>query len=249
MTILKEIVKNTQAKINERKRQFPIKNIKNQLENIPIIDISFKENLIDKDEAIIAEIKKASPSAGVIDKNFNPIDKAKEYENRGVAALSVLTEEDFFGGCNEYLISVREATSLPILRKDFLVDEYQIYESRLIGANCILLIAAILSDSQIRDFVKISEELNMDYLLEVHDKDELARVEHFDNAIIGVNNRNLKTFEVDLKNSVRLRQAFNHNNVFVAESGIKKQADIDYLKSNGINVFLIGESLMRNEFK
>ena len=129
-----------------------------------------------------------------------------------------------------------------------MIDEYQIYESKLIGADCILLIASILSDQQIKDFINISQQLELDYLIEVHDENELRRVEHFKDALIGVNNRNLKTFEVDLDNSVRLRNAFKQKNIFIAESGIKSREDISYLKKNNINVFLIGESLMRASF-
>ena len=137
---------------------------------------------------------------------------------------------------------------MPILRKDFTVDEYQIYEAKLIGADCILLIASVLDDVQIKDFVNLAEELELDYLIEVHDLDELKRVQAYKNAIIGVNNRNLKTFEVDLNNSINLREEFQADNIFVAESGIKNQSDIDLLKENNIHVFLIGESLMRGDF-
>jgi len=208
----------------------------------------FKDNISNKDEAIIAEIKKASPSAGVISEDFDPIKKAIEYEAFGASALSILTEEDFFMGSVSYLKDVKKITNLPILRKDFMIDEYQIYESKLIGADCILLIASILSDQQIKDFINISQQLELDYLIEVHDENELHRVEHFEDALIGVNNRNLKTFEVDLDNSVRLRNAFKQKNIFIAESGIKSREDINYLKLNNIKVFLIGESLMRGSF-
>jgi len=143
---------------------------------------------------------------------------------------------------------VKAITSLPILRKDFMIDEYQVYESKLIGADCILLIASILSDQQIEDFIYIAKKLDLDYLIEVHDENELKRVEHFDDALIGVNNRNLKTFEVDLNNSVRLRHLFKQKNIFIAESGIKTREDMNYLKQNNIKVFLIGESLMRGSF-
>ena len=159
-----------------------------------------------------------------------------------------MTEEDFFMGSVDYLKDVKKVTALPILRKDFIIDEYQLYESKLIGADCILLIASILSDHQIKDFINITKKLELDYLIEVHDENELQRVEHFEDALIGVNNRNLKTFEVDLDNSVRLRNVFKQKNIFIAESGIKSREDMNYLKLNGINVFLIGESLMRGSF-
>ena len=248
MSILEEIVKNTILKLAEKKLVTPLAEIKSELARLNLPKGAFKANLLNKDQAIIAEIKKASPSAGIISEDFDPIQKAKDYEAFGAAALSILTEEDFFLGSIEYLKEVKAITSLPILRKDFMVDEYQIYEAKLMGADCILLIASILSDSQITAFVTLAEELELDYLIEVHDEVELSRVEHFKDAMIGVNNRDLKTFTVDLDNSVRLKHKFEHSNIFIAESGIKNQDDIDYLKSHQIHAFLIGESLMRDSF-
>jgi len=248
MSILEEIVKNTTLKLVEKKLVTPLAEIKSELARLNLPKGVFKANLLNKDQAIIAEIKKASPSAGVISEDFDPIQKAKDYEAFGAAALSILTEEDFFLGSIEYLKEVKAITSLPILRKDFMIDEYQIYEAKLMGADCILLIASILSDSQITAFVTLAEELELDYLIEVHDEAELGRVEHFQEAMIGVNNRDLKTFTVDLDNSVRLKHKFMHSNIFIAESGIKNQDDIDYLKSHHIHAFLIGESLMKNSF-
>ena len=248
MSILQSIVTNTKAKLIHKKEELSLKQIKSSLEDLDLPRGRFKDNISNKDEAIIAEIKKASPSAGVIVEEFDPVKKAIEYEAFGASALSILTEEDFFMGSNDYLKNVKKITALPILRKDFMIDEYQIYESKLIGADCILLIASILSDQQIKDFINISQQLELDYLIEVHDENELRRVEHFEDALIGVNNRNLKTFEVDLDNSVRLRNAFKQKNIFIAESGIKSREDINYLKLNNINVFLIGESLMRGSF-
>ena len=248
MSILEEIVTNTTLKLAEKKLATPLAEIKSELARLNLPKGAFKANLLNKDQAIIAEIKKASPSAGIISEDFDPIQKAKDYEAFGAAALSILTEEDFFLGSIEYLKEVKAITSLPILRKDFMIDEYQIYEAKLMGADCILLIASILSDSQITAFVTLAEELELDYLIEVHDEAELGRVEHFQEAMIGVNNRDLKTFTVDLDNSVRLKHKFMHSNIFIAESGIKNQDDIDYLKSHHIHAFLIGESLMKNSF-
>jgi indole-3-glycerol phosphate synthase len=248
MSILQTIVTNTKANLIEKKAQLPLEQIKLSLEGMSLPKGKFKDNILNKEEAIIAEIKKASPSAGVIDEDFNPVKKALEYEAFGASALSILTEEDFFMGSVNYLKEVKAITSLPILRKDFMIDEYQVYESKLIGADCILLIASILSDQQIEDFIYIAKKLDLDYLIEVHDENELKRVEHFDDALIGVNNRNLKTFEVDLNNSVRLRNLFKQKNIFIAESGIKTREDMNYLKQNNIKVFLIGESLMRGSF-
>jgi indole-3-glycerol phosphate synthase len=248
MTILNDIVENTRAKLKSKKAELPLAEIISKLNEMNLPKGAFKESLLNKDEAIIAEIKKASPSAGIISEDFDPIKKAKEYEDFGASALSILTEEDFFQGSSQYLQDVKAITSLPILRKDFMIDEYQIYEAKLIGADCILLIASVLNDDEIQSFVDLAELLELDYLIEVHDLEELKRVEHFSNGMIGVNNRNLKTFDVDLNNSINLKNAFNSNNLFVAESGIKSQDDIDILKAHDIHVFLIGESLMKGDF-
>lgn len=248
MSILHDIVKNTQSKFIQKKAELSLADLKLELSTCNLPKSSFKASLINKDEAIIAEIKKASPSAGIIVEDFDPVQKAKDYEAFGASALSILTEEDFFMGSIQHLKDVKATTSLPILRKDFMIDEYQIYESKLIGADCILLIASILSDQQIKDFTEVAEKLELDYLIEVHDEEELRRIENFENALIGVNNRNLKTFSVDLNNSVRLKNLFTKDNIFVAESGIKGHADIELLKQNGIYVFLIGESLMKGDF-
>ena len=243
MTILNDIVENTREKLIQKKESLPLNDIKIKIGELNLSKGAFKESLANKDQAIIAEIKKASPSAGIIAEDFDPIKKAKEYEAFGASALSILTEEDFFQGHNQFLIDVKAITKLPIIRKDFMVDEYQIYEAKLIGADCILLI-----DKEMSHFVNVAEELELDYLIEVHDDEELKRVEHFSNAMIGVNNRNLKTFEVDLNNSINLKKRFNGNNIFIAESGIKNQDDIDFLKQEDIHVFLIGESLMKGAF-
>ena len=248
MTILDDIVKNTRQKLIQKKADVSLEQIKSQLIDLKLPKGNFKENLLNRDQAIIAEIKKASPSAGIISEDFNPIKKAKEYEDFGASALSILTEEDFFQGSNQFLIEVKAITKLPIIRKDFMIDEYQFYEAKLIGADCILLIASVLSDEEITQFVNLAETLELDYIIEVHDEEELRRVEHFKQAMIGVNNRNLKTFEVDLNNSINLKQLFKGDNLFIAESGIKNQDDIDRLKEHDIHAFLIGESLMKGDF-
>ena len=247
MSILREIVINTKAKLEEKKKLVSLDDLKKEINELNLENPRFKQSLTEKDEAIIAEIKKASPSAGIIAEDFDHIKKAKEYEELGAVALSILTEEDYFLGSPKYLKEVRKITQLPILRKDFMIDEYQIYEAKLMGADCILLIASILNDEEISHFINLAENLKLDYLIEVHDKIELDRVKIFENAIIGVNNRNLKTFEVDIQNSINLKQEFDGKNIFVSESGIKNISDIEMLKSNGINVYLIGESLMRGK--
>ena len=248
MNILDEIVAKTKSKLEEKKQGLSLEELSSKIDFENLKETNFKKSLQNKAEAIIAEIKKASPSAGIISENFDPVLKSKEYESFGASALSILTEEDYFLGNIQYLMDVKAITSLPILRKDFIVDEYQIYESKLIGADCILLIASILNDKELKNFSEIAERLKLDYIIEVHDEEELQRVKHFSNAIIGVNNRNLKTFDVDINNSVELKKIFEGENIFIAESGIKSKKDIEYLQQNNINVFLIGESLMKGDF-
>ena len=248
MNILDEIVAKTKSKLEEKKQGLSLEELSSKIDFENLKETNFKKSLQNKAEAIIAEIKKASPSAGIISDNFDPVLKSKEYESFGASALSILTEEDYFLGNIEYLKDVKAITSLPILRKDFIVDEYQIYESKLIGADCILLIASILNDEELKNFSETAERLKLDYIIEVHDMEELQRVKHFSNAIIGVNNRNLKTFDVDINNSVELKKIFEGENIFIAESGIKSKKDIEYLQQHNINVFLIGESLMKGDF-
>ena len=248
MNILDEIVEKTKSKLEEKKQGLTFEELSSKIDFENLKETNFKKSLQNKAEAIIAEIKKASPIAGIISDNFDPVSKSKEYESFGASALSILTEEDYFLGNIQYLKDVKATTSLPILRKDFIVDKYQIYESKFIGADCILLIASILNDEELKNFSEIAERLKLDYIIEVHDEEELQRVQHFSNAIIGVNNRNLKTFDVDINNSVELKKIFEGENVFIAESGIKSKKDIEYLQQHNINVFLIGESLMKGDF-
>ena len=248
MNILEEIIAKTKSKLEEKKQRVSLEELNSKIDFENLKETNFKKSLQNKAEAIIAEIKKASPSAGIISDDFDPVSKSKEYESFGASALSILTEEDYFLGNIQYLKDVKATTSLPILRKDFIVDEYQIYESKLIGADCILLIASILNDEELKNFSEIAERLKLDYIIEVHDEEESQRVQHFTNAIIGVNNRDLKTFDVDINNSVELKKTFEGENIFIAESGIKSKKDIEYLQQHNINVFLIGESLMKGDF-
>lgn len=249
MNILEKIVNKKHLDIKHREHLISLESLKNNLNNCTSLRKSkFKDSLISSEISIIAEIKKGSPSAGIISNDFNPVKKALEYEKFGASALSILTEEHFFYGSDKHLKEVREVTKLPILRKDFLISKYQIYESKLLGADCILLIASILDDKKLLLFSEIAGELGLDFIIEVHNEEELRRAEKYKNAIIGVNNRNLKTFETDIKNSIKLKEIFNGQNVFVSESGIKSKDDINFLTNNGIYNFLIGESLMRNEF-
>jgi indole-3-glycerol phosphate synthase len=201
--------------------------------------------------ALIAEVKKASPSAGVICKDFDPVRIAKEYEAAGASCLSVLTDEKFFQGSLEYLRQIRAAVKLPLLRKDFIIDERQILEAIEWGADAILLIVAILSDAQLAKFHSLATEAGLAVLVEVHDEVELKRALKISPALVGVNNRNLKTFKVDLATTEKLAVkispslATRHSSLLVAESGIHTRADVERLKKCGANAILVGESLMR----
>ena len=230
MNILDKIVLQKSKDIALRNKEVPITTLIKKLEGVDLTTISsFKESLLHVKPAVIAEIKKASPSAGIIDQDFNPVKKAKEYEEMGATALSILTEEHFFMGSDKYLEDVKRISKLPILRKDFIISEYQIYESKLIGADCILLIASILDDDRLLYYSKLATELNLDFIIEVHDQEEIDRAIVIKDSIIGVNNRNLKTFEVDINNSISLRKNFEGDNIFISESGIKSSEDIKNL--------------------
>jgi indole-3-glycerol phosphate synthase len=195
--------------------------------------------------AVIAEIKKASPSKGVLRADFEPADIAQTYAEHGAACLSVLTDQQFFQGRIGYLKQARASCPLPVLRKDFIIDAYQVYESRAIGADAVLLIAACLDDAQLRDFEAIARSLDMAVLVEVHDAAELARALELKTPLIGVNNRNLKTFEVSLDTTLTLRHAMPADRLLVSESGIQSRDDVLRLAAAGVNAFLVGESFMR----
>ena len=198
------------------------------------------------DIALIAEVKKASPSAGVICKDFDPVKIAKEYEAAGASCLSVLTDEKFFQGSLDYLRQIREAVKLPLLRKDFIIDERQILEAIEWGADAILLIVAILTDAQLEKFHSLATEAGLAVLVEVHDEAELERALKISPALIGVNNRNLKTFKVDLATTEKLAEKIGVGKILVAESGIHTRADVERLKKCGAKAILVGESLMKN---
>ena len=195
--------------------------------------------------AIIAEVKKASPSAGVIRADFHPDQIAQSYEKAGAACLSVLTDRDYFQGSDEYLQMARNACLLPVLRKDFMIDPWQILQSRVLGADCILLIAAALEPSQMADLLAVSKEVGLDALIEVHNEEELESALKLEHQLIGVNNRNLNTFETTLEASERLKKLMPANSLLVTESGIKSVQDVQRMQAAGINAFLVGEAFMR----
>ena len=197
--------------------------------------------------AVIAEVKKASPSKGVLRADFIPADIAQTYAEHGAACLSVLTDKQFFQGDVDYLKQARASCSLPVLRKDFMVDNYQIYESRVMGADCILLIAACLDDSQMKDMEALAMSLDMAVLVEVHDEPELDRALKLKTPLIGINNRNLKTFEVSLDTSSSLASSVPADRIVVTESGISTIDDVKRLRAANINAFLVGEAFMREE--
>ncbi len=197
--------------------------------------------------AVIAEIKKASPSKGILRENFNPIEIAKSYEKHGAACLSVLTDRDFFQGDDQYLIDARSAVSLPVLRKEFIIEPYQVFQSRALGADCILLIAACLSDSQMEDLSMLAITLKMDVLVEVHNLEELKRTMALRLPMIGINNRNLRTFEVSLQTTLELLETAGDDTLVITESGILTKEDVALMNNNGIHGFLVGEAFMRQD--
>jgi indole-3-glycerol phosphate synthase len=197
--------------------------------------------------AVIAEIKKASPSKGLLRENFDPADIARSYERAGAACLSVLTDIDFFQGSDAYLQQAREACALPVLRKDFMIDPYQVYEARAIGADCILLIVAALENNVMQELSGLAAELGMDVLVEVHDAEELQRALNLNTRLIGINNRNLRTFETTLETTVSLLTQIPDDRIVVTESGILAPADVQYMQEKGVNSFLVGEAFMRAE--
>lgn len=217
--------------------------------NTENISFGFEKNLRQKEMQFICEVKRASPSKGMIAAHFPYVDIAKEYEAAGAAAISVLTETDYFLGDDRYLRQIYEAVQTPLLRKDFTVDAYQIYQAKTLGASAVLLICAILDEKRIRSFIEICDSLGMSALVEAHDAEEVRMADCAGARIIGVNNRNLKDFTVDIGNSLRLRELVSGDTLFVAESGISTPEDIRALREGGVNGVLIGESLMRAKDK
>ena len=246
--ILVKILATKAVEVAERKQKIPLQKIKSELESIAECRdfvAAIRERVESGRVATIAEIKKASPSKGVMRENFEPSQIASSYEKGGAACLSVLTDVEYFQGSDDYLQQAKAACSLPVLRKEFIIDSYQIYESRLIGGDCILLIAAALDDQQLREFSELAHALGMAVLVEVHDAEELARALKLNTTLIGINNRNLRSFETSLQTTISLLEEIPDNRIVVTESGIHQRSDVDSMLAHNVRAFLIGEAFMR----
>lgn len=249
--ILKKIVAHKQVEVAAAKAATSVSEFKSRIGDLEDVPRGFERHLREAAAsdwtAIIAEVKKGSPSKGIIRPDFDPLEIAEIYQDNGATCLSVLTDEHFFMGHLRFLALIRETVSLPLLRKDFICDPFQIYEARAAGADAILLIAAMLDLNQLREFHAIAKELYLDVLLEVHDEAEMEMALQTACPLIGVNNRNLRTFVTDLATTGRLARMMPAERLLVAESGINSRADILRLQADGAGAFLIGESLMRKE--
>ena len=248
MSILKEIVEKTIITIDKRKESKSLDHLKSQIENLTLADPNFKKSLLKKDEAIIAEIKKASPSAGVIIDDYNPVEIAKIYDENNVTCLSVLTEEDFFLGNLIHVSKIKEKIKLPILCKDFFIDKFQVPLAKSYGADAILIILAGVSDDLANELYEEALKFNMSVIVEVHTVEEAKKALNFKEALIGINNRNLKTLKTDINTTYDIHNVLvNHQGPLISESGIKtKEELLDLKNKTSINTFLIGESLLKN---
>ena len=246
--ILERILARKREEVAARRAAWPLEKLRSHTAEVPTtrgFEASLRARIRHGQPAVIAEVKKASPSKGVIRPNFDPTAIAQSYASAGAACLSVLTDEDFFQGHDRYLTQARRACVLPILRKDFTIDEYQIYESRELGADCILLIVAALPDSRLSEFTDLALELGIDVLMEVHDGEELDRALTTRASLIGINNRNLRTFETSLDTTLALKPRVPSDRLLVTESGIATRADVERMRSNDVHAFLVGETFMR----
>lgn len=244
--ILQKIIENKREEVERQKEILPLAELRQMLaDRSPTRD--FVGEIRGRDCAVIAEVKRSSPSKGRIREEFDPVEIARTYEENGAAAVSVLTERKFFAGRTAYVPQIRKAVSLPILRKDFIVDPYQIVETRVLGADAILLIAAILEEETLREFIGCSSELGLASLVEVHDEKDLSKAVAAGARLVGINNRDLDTFRTDLEVSMRLIGRVPKGVAVVSESGIHRRRDIERLMEAGIHAFLVGESLMREK--
>ncbi len=248
--ILKKIVQRKLEEIDERLAKVSFTEIIQQAKNgdpVRGFVTAIKQQLQQNKPAIIAEIKKASPSKGVMRENFIPADIAKSYAESGATCLSVLTDVDFFQGSDMYLQQARSACQLPVIRKDFIIDPYQVYEARAMGADCILLIVACLTDLQLKELAALATQLGMDVLVEVHDADELQRALPLNLPLIGINNRNLRSFATSLDTTLSLLDQIPQDRIVVTESGIHTKADVKLMQKSRVNTFLVGEAFMLAE--
>lgn len=245
MNILDKIAERTKLRVARYKERISPDKIKNQALSLPRGNFSFEVALKQTDLAFICECKKASPSKGLIAPDFPYLDIAKAYEAAGADAISVLTEPEFFLGDDKFLSEIAAQVSIPCLRKDFVVDDYMIYQAKTLGASAVLLICAILDDKQLKNFIATCDELGLSALVEAHNEHEIKRAIDCGARIIGVNNRNLKDFSVDMDNAKRLRELVPREIIFVSESGIKSAEDVQKIRELGADAVLIGEVLMR----
>ncbi|MDO5292578.1 MAG: indole-3-glycerol phosphate synthase TrpC [bacterium] len=251
--ILDDIVEATRQRVESLKQKESLESVKARaleiVRNEKRKEVTFYSQLRKPGLHMICEVKKASPSKGVITSEFDYMAIAKEYEEIGASCISVLTEPAFFQGDNAYLAEIKQEVSIPVLRKDFIIEEYQIYEAKTLHADCILLITAILNQEQLEEYITLSETLHMNALVEAHDEEEIRRALKAGATIIGVNNRNLRDFTVNIETSIDLRKQVPKEVVFIAESGIKTAKDILRLYQNDVNGVLIGETFMRSSGK
>ena len=245
MTTLEQLADHARQRTEQAKRVLPPEEIRHQALSLPKGDFPFQQALKKPGVSFICECKKASPSKGLIAPNFPYLEIAKEYETAGADCISVLTEPKWFLGNDEYLKEIAEAVLIPCLRKDFTVDEYQIYQAKALGASAVLLICSVLTENQMKDYIRICDELGLSALVEVHDEQEVQTAINAGARIIGVNNRNLKDFSVDTDNSRRLRELIPPGVLFVSESGVRTAEDVETLRKIGADAVLIGETLMR----
>ena len=243
--ILDEIAAYARERVELAKQKFPLEEVREQALSLPRGDFAFEDALKCEGIAFICECKKASPSKGLIAEDFPYLEIAKEYEAAGASAISVLTEPRWFLGRNEYLKDIAESVKIPVLRKDFTVDEYMIYEARTLGASAVLLICSMLGEDTLKDYIAICDSLGVSALVEAHDEGEILSAVNAGARVIGVNNRNLRDFSVDTENSSRLRRLVPRDVLFVSESGVKDAEDVRKIRECGADAVLIGETLMR----
>lgn len=247
--ILTKLADSTRDRVEREKKQIQLEIVKKQALAMKRGDFSFEKVIAEGDISFICEVKRASPSKGMLVEEFPYVQIAKDYEEAGADCISVLTEPDYFKGDKKYLKEISENVSVPLIRKDFIIDEYMIYDAKIHGASCVLLICSLLDKETMEKYIEICDNLGMSALVEAHDEEEIQKAIEVGARMIGVNNRDLKTFTVDIGNSERLRKLVPDNILFIAESGIKTNADINRLRKAKVNGVLIGETFMKAENK